>query len=332
MKGTSDGWAKPKWISNIFKQEDYLITLFSNYCINPIVFAQISVCRICQFMKCYITNCHYAISIMSRGFRLALRTISTIVIDRFIFNSQLTFLQTPDSSRHEEQNGILRSFYMLFGDGDGGGVIRAKAANQQSTVRVKPLDMSKDTWGYFQLFLWRQNPGFLWEAWGYFVPFVRCKKLKSDHLHPRLLWPELVFQDKPPFFGGNRKFTDIKMQNKETSIIFSEIICGFAETYLPKKYSVDWVDWITYYQPSSAVMWSLGMNRLCSVSWRYGHLTSRVSCGDPLSPLGLHGSACSGIPQGSWTRLRSGKFERHADDHFWTVFAVKEVTSSCSDL
>lgn len=43
MKGTSDGWAKPKWISNIFKQEDYLLTLFSNYGINPIVFAQISV-------------------------------------------------------------------------------------------------------------------------------------------------------------------------------------------------------------------------------------------------------------------------------------------------
>lgn len=34
---------------------------------------------------------------------------------------------------------------MLVGEGDGGGVIRAKAAKQQTTVRVTPLDIFEDT-------------------------------------------------------------------------------------------------------------------------------------------------------------------------------------------
>ena len=80
------------------------------------------------------------------------------------------FLQTPDSSWQEEQHVIcwlVKGMVVVL--------LQPTRLPNSEPVKVTPLDIFMDTWGYFQLCLWWQNAEFLWETWGHFEPFVYKK-------------------------------------------------------------------------------------------------------------------------------------------------------------
>ena len=90
--------------------------------------------------------------------------------------------------------------------------------NGRLQFRVTPVGIFRDTWRYFQLFLWQESRCFVKKTCRHLHPFSAANWLAQN---------------------TNSTSTDVKLQHM---VMFTfNFICSFAEYYLTIMYSVYWV-------------------------------------------------------------------------------------------